>query len=138
MAADENGQTSLPGVFAAGDCPGLPLQVSKAVGEGQVAGHLSGIKQQDKKIRYFDFLSSLEYEGCNAALKRIGPRLHMEQICRLIDETPCLSGLQRRFYKEILALRKERIIDYSLQRLQERERSMLPGHTKKPSRDTER
>ena len=91
-----------------------------------------------KKIRYFDFLSSLEYEGCNAALKRIGPRLHMEQICRLIDETPCLSGLQRRFYKEILALRKERIIDYSLQRLQERERSMLPGHTKKPSRDTER
>ena len=99
---------------------------------------LSGIKQQDKKIRYFDFLSSLEYEGCNAALKRIGPRLHMEQICRLIDETPCLSGLQRRFYKEILALRKERIIDYSLQRLQERERSMLPGHTKKPSRDTER
>ena len=64
--------------------------------------------------------------------------LDMEQICRLIDETPCLSGLQRRFYKEILALRKERIIDYSLQRLQERERSMLPGHTKKPSRDTER
>ena len=62
----------------------------------------------------------------------------MEQFCRLIDETPCLSGLQRRFYKEILALRKERIIDYSLQRLQERERSMLPGHTKKPSRDTER
>ena len=99
---------------------------------------LSGIKQQDKKIRYFDFLSSLEYEGCNAALKRIGPRLDMEQICRLIDETPCLSGLQRRFYKEILALRKERIIDYSLQRLQERERSMLPGHKKKPSRDTER
>lgn len=99
---------------------------------------LSGIKQQDKKIRYFDFLSSLEYEGCNAALKRIGPRLDMEQICRLVDETPCLSGLQRRFYKEILALRKERIIDYSLRRLQERERSMLPGHTKKPSRDTER
>ena len=86
---------------------------------------MSGIKQQDKKIRYFDFLSSLEYEGCNAALKRIGPRLDMEQICRLIDETPCLSGLQRRFYKEILALRKERIIDYSLQRLQERERSMI-------------
>ena len=39
VAADENGQTSLPGVFAAGDCTGLPLQVSKAVGEGQVAGH---------------------------------------------------------------------------------------------------
>ena len=30
--------TSVPGVFAAGDCTGLPLQVSKAVGEGLVAG----------------------------------------------------------------------------------------------------
>ena len=30
--------TNLPGVFAAGDCTGLPLQVSKAVGEGLVAG----------------------------------------------------------------------------------------------------
>lgn len=33
--------TNLPGVFAAGDCTGLPLQVSKAVGEGQVAAHFA-------------------------------------------------------------------------------------------------
>lgn len=31
-------ETSLPGVFAAGDCTGKPLQISKAVGEGLVAG----------------------------------------------------------------------------------------------------
>ena len=45
LAADEDGyllagedcKTSLPGVFAAGDCTGLPLQVAKAVGEGCVA-----------------------------------------------------------------------------------------------------
>ncbi len=30
--------TSIPGVFAAGDCTGQPLQVAKAVGEGCVAG----------------------------------------------------------------------------------------------------
>ena len=29
--------TSIPGVFAAGDCTGLPLQVGKAVGEGLTA-----------------------------------------------------------------------------------------------------
>lgn len=34
-----DGRTSIPGVFAAGDCTGLPLQVSKAVGEGMMAGH---------------------------------------------------------------------------------------------------
>lgn len=34
--------TSVPGVFACGDCVGLPLQVAKAVGEGQVAAHSAG------------------------------------------------------------------------------------------------
>ena len=38
IQVDRNMATSLPGVFAAGDCTGLPLQVSKAVGEGLVAG----------------------------------------------------------------------------------------------------
>ena len=32
-------RTSLPGVFAAGDCTGQPLQLAKAVGEGQMAAH---------------------------------------------------------------------------------------------------
>ena len=30
--------TNLPGLFAAGDCTGRPLQVAKAVGEGMIAG----------------------------------------------------------------------------------------------------
>ena len=38
IQVDRNMTTSVPGVFAAGDCAGLPLQVSKAVGEGLVAG----------------------------------------------------------------------------------------------------
>ena len=38
IRVDRNMATSVPGVFAAGDCTGLPLQVSKAVGEGLVAG----------------------------------------------------------------------------------------------------
>lgn len=39
IIADQDGRTNIPGMFAAGDCTGLPLQVSKAVGEGLVAGH---------------------------------------------------------------------------------------------------
>ena len=38
VAAGRNQATNLPGVFAAGDCAGGPLQVSKAAGEGQIAG----------------------------------------------------------------------------------------------------
>ena len=37
IRVDRRMQTNLPGVFAAGDCTGLPLQVAKAVGEGCVA-----------------------------------------------------------------------------------------------------
>ena len=39
IRTDRNMATSVHGVFAAGDCTGLPHQVSRAVGEGQVAGH---------------------------------------------------------------------------------------------------
>ena len=41
-------RTSLPGVFAAGDCTGGPLQVAKAVGEGHTAG-LSAAEYVDRK-----------------------------------------------------------------------------------------
>ena len=37
IRVDRRMRTNLPGVFAAGDCTGLPLQVAKAVGEGCVA-----------------------------------------------------------------------------------------------------
>lgn len=37
IRVDRQMRTNLPGVFAAGDCTGLPLQVAKAVGEGCVA-----------------------------------------------------------------------------------------------------
>ena len=38
VAVDREMKTNLSGVFAAGDCTGLPLQLSKAVGEGLIAG----------------------------------------------------------------------------------------------------
>ena len=38
VTVDRKMATNLPGVFAAGDCTGGPLQVSKAVGEGLIAG----------------------------------------------------------------------------------------------------
>ena len=38
IRVDRMRRTSVPRVYAAGDCTGLPLQVAKAVGEGCVAG----------------------------------------------------------------------------------------------------
>ncbi len=38
VKVDRGMAANLPGVFAAGDCAGGPLQISKAIGEGQTAG----------------------------------------------------------------------------------------------------
>ena len=37
IVVDRTMATNLPGVYAAGDCTGAPLQVAKAVGEGHIA-----------------------------------------------------------------------------------------------------
>ena len=84
---------------------------------------LSGIKIDGKKIQYFDFISSLQNKDCNRALKHIVPRIDMDKIAEIIDKTPFISDLQRTFYKTMLKERKERILDYSYQKLQMRERA---------------
>ena len=38
IQVDEQMQTNIKGVYAAGDCPGKPFQIAKAVGEGLIAG----------------------------------------------------------------------------------------------------
>ena len=48
IRVDRRMATSVPGVFAAGDCTGGPLQVAKAVGEGHVAG-LSACEYLDNR-----------------------------------------------------------------------------------------
>ena len=84
---------------------------------------LSGIKINGQKIQYFKFISSLENKDCNKALKRILPRIDMNKIYRIVDETPFISDLQKEFYKTMLKERKERILDFSYQKLRKRERS---------------
>lgn len=82
---------------------------------------LSAITQNGRKINYFDFISSLQNEDCNQALKRIAPRIDISKIDRIIDETLAISDLQRKFYRTILTERKGKIIDFSLKKLQKRE-----------------
>ena len=68
-------------------------------------------------IREQQVMDPVELEGCNEALRRIVPRIHMEQIEKLVNETPFITDLQKQFYKTMLWERKTRILDYSLQLL---------------------
>ena len=81
---------------------------------------LSAITYNGKKINYFKFLSEGEFSDCNKALKRISSRIDMKKICDIVDSTPYISDLQKEFYKIMLTARKERILDFSLNRPKEK------------------
>lgn len=80
----------------------------------------SAVMVNGKKIKYFEFITSLQNEDCNFALKRILPRIDMEKIYAVIEQTPFISDLQKRFYKTMLEKRKEKILDFSFSVLQSR------------------
>ena len=90
----------------------------------------SAITLEGKKIRYFDFISSLRDEGCNRALRRIVPRIDMDKIGKLIYDTPFLSDLQRQFYLTMLAERKAKILDFALEKLEQAKDGPLPAKHK--------
>ena len=72
------------------------------------------------RINYYKLMTSLEYSGCNEALKRIVPRIHLDEINALIEQTEPLSETAKRFLKTMLRLRKEMILDVAYKKLANR------------------
>lgn len=82
----------------------------------------SAIKDNNSRINYYRYISSLNDRDCNAALKRIAPKIDLKKIESIIEETPFISELQKKFYKTMLKERYERIIEPSFKKLRKRER----------------
>ena len=78
----------------------------------------SAIKINDKKINYFEYISSLQNEDCNQALLRLFSKINMQEIYSIIDETPFISEIRKEFYKKIINMRYEMILQYSYDKLQ--------------------
>ena len=77
----------------------------------------SAILFNGKRGNYFKIITSLEYEDCNKAIKRIVPKINLDQINMMIDEVELVSDLQKVFLKKILKMRKEIILDSALAKL---------------------
>lgn len=73
----------------------------------------SALKINDKKINYFKFINELKNEDCNQALLRIFPKIELNKIFEIIDKTPYISNIRKEFYKIILEMRYEKILEYS-------------------------
>lgn len=77
----------------------------------------SAILFNGKRGNYFKIITSSEYEDCNKAIKRIVPRINLDQINLLIDEVELASDLQKVFLKKILKMRKDIILDSAFAKL---------------------
>ncbi|MFT2640832.1 serine/threonine-protein kinase CtkA, partial [Helicobacter pylori] len=65
----------------------------------------------DKKINYYDFLTQTNNKDCLDALLRIYPRIDMNKIHSIIDNTPFMSEIHKEFLHTMLDERKSKIID---------------------------
>ena len=70
----------------------------------------SAIKQNGRKINYYDFLMEAENNEYNEAIVRMAQKIKMDQINDFIDKVPYISELQKEFYKKYIGARYEKII----------------------------
>mgnify|MGYP006914191436 CR=1 FL=1 len=61
---------------------------------------------KNRKSSYFEVISSLQFEACNDALKRIVPRIDFNQINTLIDEVEGISEVRKQRHQEGVAQAK--------------------------------
>jgi hypothetical protein len=71
------------------------------------------------KSSYHEVIGSLQFPECNEALRRIVPRVDLDRISELIDDTCFITDIHRRFYKHMIRNRFEKILLDSFNRLEE-------------------
>lgn len=116
---EETQTAEIAPVFDCGSCllPQADEKIMKAVleNEDELNARIfqfptSAIKLNDKKINYYDFISSTENKDCNNAILRILPKVDIKKINSFIDDTPYISDLQKEFYKTYIKARYEKVL----------------------------
>ena len=80
------------------------------------------MKNMDK-FGYYEMLSSGTDKNCTQALYRMAPKIDLNRINKIIDDTPFINNSRKNFYKEMIGYRKELIIDKALEICKNRENS---------------
>lgn len=113
------GETMIAPVFDCGSCllPQADERTMKKVLTVESELHArvfqfptSAIKVNNRKINYYDFMTRSDNPDCNEALKRIMPRIHLDEINTFVDQTEPLTELQKQFYKTYIKARYELIL----------------------------
>lgn len=73
-------------------------------------------KYDSKKLTYNEFYLK-NIEDLNKALLRIYPKINMDKINLLIDDTPYISDVRKEFLKKSILFRKENILEKAYKKL---------------------
>ena len=82
-------------------------KLSKAEIKNLSVNTYSCLKEDGKKINCMKFIQDCENKDCNEAIRRVFPRINIEEINRFIMEIPCMSDTRKNFYKTIINFRYE-------------------------------
>ena len=74
----------------------------------------SALKEQDRKINYFSFLSTTKNKDCIEALRYVQQHYNEEKIKNILAKAP-ISNVKKEFYLLIIKERKNKIIDKALE-----------------------
>ncbi len=76
------------------------------------------IKNDGTKIKYYDFVTSCTDEYFIDAVKRVVPRIDIEEINKFIDGVPYITDLQKDFYKVYIGARYDKVMLPALEHAQ--------------------
>lgn len=66
--------------------------------------------EDGKKASYKGYISSFSNPDCTQALLRVVPKINMDKINKIIDDTPGISDIRKEFYSTMLCERYKQII----------------------------
>lgn len=65
----------------------------------------SCLKENGKKINYMSYIKNNKNEDCNNAIKRVIPKIDINEINNFINDIECMSTERKEFYKKIINYR---------------------------------
>ena len=77
----------------------------------------SAIRDKASKIKYYEFIISLENKDCNEALLRMYKKIDIDKIKELIDGIDIISEIRKNFYKTIIVEKYNQILTVAYKKL---------------------
>ena len=79
----------------------------------------SQVRIGNSRSTYYDVIHSLRFEDCNDALRRMYEVMDMDRIYDIVNRTPFITDVHKKFYIHMLRSRYEKIIECSYRELRD-------------------